>query len=361
MILLLALACTSDPGKTDDSAATSYLSPEEAGPFAAGTAEYLFTSSAGYDTPVQIWYPSDETSGSTHLYDDLFEGTALDAPAAACDEARPVVVFSHGNGGIRWQSIFLTERLASRGWVVVAPDHVLNTIFDDDEAAKPELVLRRPIDIADSYDWLVELASAAGGPLEGCVDPDAGYAVIGHSFGGYTTFAVAGAVLDVAATAAWCADNGGWLCDEVAAAASGGETTFDLSDPRAWAAVPMAPAGYEALVGGYADITVPVLTLGGGRDTLTPMETAVTPAYEALTGASWRALGEITDAGHYTFSDACDLLPTYADCAPPYLDPAEGHALINTLTVAFLDAQRGEAEAEAWLPPQDDRLVWTAP
>lgn len=358
MLLLLVLACAPDPEKTDDTA-EPWLAPDEAGPWAAGTLEGSFVSSSGDTTPVQAWYPSATADGGLHTYDDVFEASALDEPAADCASPRPVALFSHGNGGIRWQSVFLTERLASRGWVVVAPDHVRNTFFDEDGDAMAELVARRPLDIAESFDWLLEVASAAGGPLEGCVDPDAGYAMIGHSFGGYTAYAVAGATLDAEATAAWCADNGGWLCDEVATwSAETGLVSADLSDPRAWAAVPMTPAGYEALVSGYANISVPVLTLGGGRDTLTPMET-VTPMYEALTGAPWRALGELVDAGHYTFSDACDLLPTYEDCAPPFLDPAEAHPLINTVTTAFLDMQRGNAEAEAWLPPEDERWAWT--
>ena len=99
-----------------------------------------------------------------------------------------------------------------------------------------------------------------------------------------------------------------------------------------------------------------MLVLGGSRDTSTPMDTQVRPIYEGLGG--WRALGEITDAGHYTFSNACDMLSTFADCDPPYLDPDEAHPLINEMVTAFLALQRGQAEAEAHLPPAGAAVTW---
>ena len=42
----------------------------------------------------------------------------------------PLIVFSHGNSGFRRQSTFLTTHLASRGFVVAAPDHTGNTLFE---------------------------------------------------------------------------------------------------------------------------------------------------------------------------------------------------------------------------------------
>ena len=39
----------------------------------------------------------------------------------------PLVVFSHGYGGLRTQSSFLTAHLASWGFVVAAPDHLTVT------------------------------------------------------------------------------------------------------------------------------------------------------------------------------------------------------------------------------------------
>ena len=339
--------------------ASPYLAPNAPGPWIAGTEEATFTDDNGLGFTVQTWFSATSAGGDPYRYDDLLEGTAREYAVPDCSAPRPVLVFSHGNGGVRFQSIFLTEHLATHGWVVVAPDHTGNTVFDE-SASRGELILRRPLDAVAAYDWLVDVAAAPGGPLAGCVDEGAGYAIAGHSFGGFTTLAVAGATLDAAASAEWCAAHGDWLCGDFAAAmADAGATTLDRGDPRVWAAVPMAPAGYEVLVGGLVDIAVPTLFLGGSLDTLTPMDTQVTPLYEGL-AVTPRMLGELEGAGHYTFSDACEMLPVFDDCEPPFLAEDVAHPIIATTTTAFLQWVQGEEQAAAWLPdPAEGRLLWS--
>jgi predicted dienelactone hydrolase len=362
----LVAACTSDdpaaPG--DDSGAAevvdeAFLAPDAPGPYTPSTLTDEITPDHGVPLQVQAWYPSTEPAGTLHRYDGFIAGAASDGLSASCDQARPVMVFSHGNGGMRWQSLWLAEGLAARGWVVVAPDHTFNTAFDMDDEKFASLVFRRPVDAVATFDWLVGSLAAPGGLLDGCVDPDAGYAMAGHSFGGYTTYAVAGAPIDRDASAAFCAANGGWLCAEVAAYFVAHPETLrvDLSDDRVWAAVPQTPAAYDALVGGLSEISVPVLTWGGGRDTLTPVPGVVRPLHEGLT-IETAYLGVIEDAGHYSFSDACTLLGGFPDCEPPYRDPAEVHAVAFQTTVAFLDSLRGFDEAAAWLPVDDAGLTW---
>lgn len=352
LLLTLLIAC---PGPEEDTVLA--YPPDAWGPWAVGSHEATFTSSSGIATPVQVWYPTAATSTLTHLYDELMEGQALEGTDPDCSAARPVLVFSHGNGGVRYQSLFLTEHLASHGFVVVAPDHVGNTFLDFGGYSTEALMIRRPADLRDSFDWLVSDPSLAG-----CVDPEAGYAVSGHSFGGYTTLATAGAVLDVGAVADWCAATPEWLCDGVAewSDAHPGEPVADLSDDRVWAAVPMAPAGYEALLGGLADIAVPTMVLGGTADTLTTLDEQVVPLYAGLT-VSPRHLGELTDASHYTFSNACDLAPGWEGCGDPGILPdAIAHPLIAEVTTAFLLEQLGDPDAGSHLPPVDPEWVWTA-
>lgn len=359
--MALLAACAPDPAADETgSAADSGDSAAPAtwqGSYTAATLASEITPAHGVALEVQAWYPSADPAGEPHRYDGLIAGGASEGLPAACDAARPVLVFSHGNSGMRWQSIWLTEALAAQGWVVVAPDHTHNTAFDFDDDAFADVVFRRPVDVVATYDWLVDELAASGGPLEGCVDPAAGYALAGHSFGGYTTYAVAGAPIDRDASAAFCAEYGGWLCDEVAAyfEAHPGEARVDLSDGRVWAGVPMTPAAYDALVGGLADITVPMLTWGGGRDTLTPVPSVVRPLHEGLTTTP-AYLGVIEDAGHYTFSDACSLLGGFPDCEPPYRAPAEVHAIALEATVAFLLAAMGEEGGE--ITPDDPGTTW---
>ena len=64
----------------------------------------------------------------------------------------------------------------------------------------------------------------------------------------------------------------------------------------------------------------------------------------------------ITDAGHYSFSNACDLVSTYPDCGPGFLEHREVHHLVNTVTTAFLQKYRGMENMDAFLPVVDDRI-----
>jgi predicted dienelactone hydrolase len=209
LALLLVLGCseskTADTGSaTDGSLAESesdsngnpdawvWHPANAVGPHAAGTAESEMVGRTGETLKVQVWYPTDENSSMLHQYDGFMVYGALDTPDPLCDRTRPVVVFSHGNQGMRWQSAFIAERLASHGFLVVAPDHTGNTTFDYSRDRMPEMVFRRPFDVIDSADWLFGAGGVELG-LTDCVDESDGYAVSGHSFGGYTATAVGGA------------------------------------------------------------------------------------------------------------------------------------------------------------------------
>lgn len=351
-MVLLLLACAGSSSGDPTLTEAVYAPPDAPGPFAVGTYEGSVSGSSGVTLPVQVWYPTLDSGAGTR-YDGVLDGAAITDATPECGVARPVLMFSHGSGGVRYQSIFFTEYLATHGWVVVAPDHVGNTAFDDGDVPLEELMQRRPMDIRDSFDWLLGESTLAD-----CVDPDGGYAMAGHSFGGFTTLAVTGAGIDLAVSRAWCAENDGWLCGEVEALAAehGEDAVIDLADPRAWAGIAMAPAGYEVLVGGLPDIAVPLQFLGGTRDTLTPVETEVRPLYTDA-GGQPRSLGVLTDAGHYTFSDACEMLPVFDDCEAPYLDPAVAHPLVATVSTAFLLERLG-VDVAGWLPPTDPAWTW---
>jgi predicted dienelactone hydrolase len=357
-MLPLLLACATPVD--DTGAAPTFHPPDAPGPWAAGTFDVVADTSGG-ELHLQVWYPA--ASGAdedTVRYDDLIQGDALDEPPADCAQPRPVMVFSHGNGGMRFQSIFWTEFLATHGWVVVAPDHPENTVYDLDESILLDVAMRRPLEVAASFDWLVD--TSGDGALAGCLDASAGYAVSGHSFGGYTTVVVTGTVIDLAASAAWCADHPEWLCDDAAewAAAHPDEPVVDHADPRVTAGVAMTPAGYELLVGGLGANDTPLLVWGGGRDYLTPVDSQVRPIWADLANAG-NPLATLTDAGHYTFSDACGIAPVFDDCGEPYLSPEAAHPTIRTASLAFLQVQAGWADAAAWLPPEDPQLVWELP
>jgi predicted dienelactone hydrolase len=348
--MLLLLACVG----TEKVVEEIFTPPDQRGQYTVSSDELAFINSNGMETPLQIWYPTSEEDDELYRYDELISGTSIDTARPDCDKTREVVMFSHGNQGIRYQSYFLMEHLASHGYLVAAPRHVENSFFDFQAEAMTSMVFRRPIDIQNAYDHLLTVEK-----LSGCLDEIKGYATVGHSFGGYTTVANSGAVIDTEVSDEFCQDNlSGWLCDEVAEyALENGSGVYDLSDDRAWAGIPMAPAGFEALYGGLSQVEIPMMVLGGDLDSSTTMSDQVEPIFRGMVNSS-ATMGTLIGANHYSFSNICEILPTMNYCQDTGGNE-DVHQVINTLTVAFLGLQRGEQRMLPYFPPATEQLLWT--
>ncbi|MEZ4318336.1 MAG: alpha/beta hydrolase [Myxococcota bacterium] len=301
----------------------------EAGPWAVGTEQRTFPGPEGLELTAQVWYPSDGVQGAGTRYDGLLEGRATEGMAVACDAPRPVVVFSHGLGGVRWQSPFFVEHLASHGFVVVAVDHPGSGLFDTDYDALPAVTVRRPADMAAAFDGL-----AAAYP--DCVDPSAGYAAAGHSYGGYTAFAAAGAVVN----------------DPTAPG-----TQIDLGDPRVWAVVAMAPWDGASITDGTSAVDVPVLVLTGREDETTVLR-QVRDLWQPL-AVTPRVFGIIDTAGHYSFSPVACLLETGDGCGPGFMDEPTFTRLVRRSSAAFLAGRAGMAGTEDQEALEDPLVTWT--
>lgn len=284
--------------------------PGAPGPWLAGVRTFEITDPSRSRTlPVDVWYPVDpaQPDGDPNTYElDSFLGTIASIDTPALRDATPapgpwpVVMFSHGFGGIRFQSYFLTEHLATHGFVVVAPDHPGNTLTDffqlGDEQATIQSSIDRPLDILFALDWI-----GGGGPDLPEVDP-ARVGMTGHSFGGWTAFEAPRQSPDIIAT------------------------------------FPMAP-GFKggATPDMVAELKRPVMIFGGSVDGTTPFETDQQAAYDVA--ADPRYLIEILGAGHLDFSNLCDIpiATLFVDdgCDPTQIDPAEVHTRVNAISTAF--------------------------
>ena len=104
---------------------------------------------------VQVWYPSVATSGegmAVYMPDGVLDAQAIaetfgfpgfflshlalaktnadqNARLATCFEQWPVLVFSHGWQGMRYQSTVQMENLASQGYIVFAPEHAYGAVI----------------------------------------------------------------------------------------------------------------------------------------------------------------------------------------------------------------------------------------
>lgn len=277
-----------------------------------------------------IWYPTRDTEGTPASYlvprDDVFVGASvLDAGNL------PVVIFSHGSGGYAEQSFFWTEYLASHGFVVAAPTHTGNTFA---ATTIPFSTLAdRPRDVSVTLDELY--ADEELGPHLSNDD----VAVAGHSFGGYTAFAVVGAKFNLEMMRANCNRVPSLdFCDELTEEV---EARFDTGfrDPRFKLAIPMAPFGAYLIYGdGAQQVDVPVLLLTASMDESLPNWAEGDRFWASLDGPDDRRV-DIEGAGHFTFSNVCELpidMGSGDGCGPDNIDPAVAHDAINAYSLAFI-------------------------
>lgn len=211
MLMLLIVCAGLLPALPLDAQTPDTVSYIARGPFAVGVRDLVIDDGQGEALSVSVWYPAQSPEGQpdamTYEWDRLrVAGHALrDAPPA--DGVRfPLVIFSHGLGGFRFQSVFLTEHLASYGFVVMAADHPGSTLGSVGEDMLPGNMVpsyaNRPLDVLRQIGF-AERLTAPDGLLSGVIDTDR-VAVSGHSFGGYTALAAGGARLDFDSFQSWC-------------------------------------------------------------------------------------------------------------------------------------------------------------
>jgi predicted dienelactone hydrolase len=323
--------------------------------------------------PTTAWYPvllEDEAEEVTLTYTYALNVLGSDSalalatypghghPGASANLAEgpyPLVVLSPGFAIRRSSYAWLAEHLASYGFVVVSPQH--------QEVLDPGVLWRsaieRPQDIVRLLAYLDQEAQGDRW-LAGLIDTDT-VAVVGHSYGGYTALAAAGAQWDPTALHAACDtarqtdDPLVFFCDalqprldDMADLAGVDQSSGDLwpawADPRVDAAVSMA--GDAAMFGqaGLAQITIPVMAIGGTADTDSPFRWTTQPTYQ-YSGSPRKIEIALEDAQHFIFAGTCEQprrvldLITTGFCSDAGWDRYEAHDLIRHYVTAFLLAE----------------------
>ncbi|MFO0946110.1 MAG: prolyl oligopeptidase family serine peptidase [Planctomycetota bacterium] len=323
--------------------------PRQPGPYPVGVTTMTLVDHSRVDPATQgprtllteIWYPAtDETKDlpKNQFSDFLLRGTnpALNLALQigfkanveelnkrftnlAVRDARvregkfPLILFSHGNGGIRQQSTFLCDYLASHGYVVMSPDHTGNaavTVVDgklvtNKPALRAASAEDRPKDLSFLIDCMTQMNKGSDSRFAGKVDLDR-IGAAGHSFGGYTV----GMVIN--------------------------------AEPRIKAIVPLSP-----VFGKRENFTTPVLVILGTEDATIGVKgnDNARAFFEESKGPHY--LVEILDGGHFTFSDMFQIKPDFGDgigkgkrITKPeepieYLGMKESYEIINSYSTAF--------------------------
>lgn len=290
---------------------------------------------------------------------------------AAVDDAQgpyPLIVLSHGFMlSPAWYHT-LAEQYASYGFVVLAPDHPEQ--FDPTFGDMWRTLIDRPADVTRTLDFAEEL-SAPEGAMAGLIDME-NVAVVGHSYGGYTALAAAGAQYDMAAYKARCAELAAddpltFFCAPIVpmeaemAARAGLDSVPDglwpsFGDPRVTAVLPMAGDSYLFDQAGLAQVSVPMMAISGGADTGTPLDWGTQPAYDFAASAQ-KALVLLQGGEHMLFTTPCENQPWLSEhpyhdyfCADPAWERTQALDLIHHYSTAFLLATlKGDQTAHAAL------------
>ncbi len=162
---------------------------------------------------VAVWYPT-AAEPKPHTYSGPTKGcVAIDGAPLTGKGPYPLLVYSHGYGGSGLSAVFLVETLASRGWVVAAPDH-----HDKYSAARIRTGPQKDFDRMGFLKHVREISASenedrnryiyrldemklaldrmlAPGALCGIIDRDR-VAIGGHSFGGFTALGLCGPIPD---------------------------------------------------------------------------------------------------------------------------------------------------------------------
>ena len=338
---------TAAPETTTEAPTTTAAAPPDlallgAGPYDVGVVT-IEIPNAENDRPltVDVWMPLAEgTTGDAQEY-TLIAGSYYPSPVAISatpdalspDGPFPLVLYSHGSGGLRYIHSSYTETIASHGYLVVAPDHTGNTAVDAIANAGTEGNLtawNRVNDGIAVLDAMLDPTNEATAPFAAAIDPDR-IAVTGHSFGGFTAHAMV----------------------------SGFSNDFGSTEPdeRVDAIISLAPFTRPILSDEQlAGIDVPTLLIGASDDVTTPMDPNVDDPF-ALASADVAARVELLGAEHESFTDVCNMLEvlpqvetvapfvvdalmarTEAGCDGDDLAIERVEALTQTFAVSFLDA-----------------------
>ncbi|MFA3916796.1 alpha/beta hydrolase family protein [Ruegeria hyattellae] len=145
-----------------------------------------------------LWYPTDATGPLTFDFEsEVWVGTKVVKDAVPATNRFPLVVLSHGMFGNAYNQAWLASALAQHGFIVAAISHPGTSTWSRDPDQTRQL-WERPKDISRVIDHAVGSSEFARH-----VDPDRIY-MAGHSLGGFTAVALAGARYDTAGLKRFC-------------------------------------------------------------------------------------------------------------------------------------------------------------
>lgn len=257
-----------------------------------------------YDRPikVEVWYPAllsentlevvvyNQVMGSSNdekrpMIPFTFKGRASrDASPLSKVGTFPLVIVSHGYLGSRLLLTYLTENLASKGYIVVAIDHTDSTFKD--AAGFHSTLLNRPKDILFTLNKFTEFNKPKSTNfLAGLINVE-NTAIIGYSMGGYGVLNVAGAGYSDQLKTYFGTMTGGNTA--ISSLVSKDPKFIGGKDTRIKAVVAFAPWGMERGVWdleGLKGLKTPTFYIAGSEDDISGYEKGIKAIYTGSVNA----------------------------------------------------------------------------
>ncbi len=313
-----------------------------------------------YDRPLtlEIWYPASSPANKTALvtYEEVlgrsnepkrplvpftFTGRASrDAEPDVSGGVYPLVIVSHGYPGSRLLMTYLTENLASKGYVVVAIDHTESTYRD--LAGFPSTLLNRSLDDLFVLNEMARLSKKTSNSFLASLLDANNTALIGYSMGGYGALNVVGAGYSPGLLKLFGQTTGGSTALEPRTIAS---STYKASlDSRIKAVVAFAPWGMDKGVwdaAGLAGITTPTLLVAGSKDDVSGYDKGVKAIYDGAINAD-RYLLTYVNARHNVAPNPPPAASLKPGVVPEeymhFAEPAWNEERINNINQHFVTA-----------------------
>ena len=346
---LLLAACG---GSSSSKAATPAPMPARSGTYAVGHDTISIPDPAtGKTISADLWYPAADGATGTPTRYSLLPTAYFDSKVAIekapinKEGSFPFVVYSHGSGGQSFVASFLTEDIASHGYVVLSANHAGNTAADQllgSSVSEDQNDFLRPNVVEAEINWALAQSSGSASAypvLKGAID-EKRIGLVGHSYGGYTALATVGGHTGPAGTT--------------------------KPDPRIKAVVGHAPYTRRLSDSELAGIKIPVMLMVGTKDITTTLAKDSQRPFDLITGPPV-VLVVMTDAAHQSFTDVCmylDEIPKLPaapaavaaaiqvqareGCGEGFMPYARDMELSTGLTVAFLNEFVAGAPNASW-------------
>jgi predicted dienelactone hydrolase len=317
-MLSILMACTGPSPDTAADSAPLDWSVLEKGPYNIGhrsiQQSYVLPLGGEQTIEVDIWYPTETEAGEPSVYygieEDPISIEGADPAAPVHEGGHPILAFSHGSFLYGGSSSFLMRRFASHGWIAVAPTHLGNTLFDYGETLPLSILTQRPmndlaaVDALENLEWLGDYSRDS-------------LILAGFSFGGYDSWALAGASFSGEAIQTTCSAGNYTGCspEGISLLKEG------FSDPRIKAVIPLAGANQFDIFGeeGRSGLAIPVLQMSGTEDQDNPQRVWDTAQGTEL---SWASIDE-----------GCHRMFSIGGC--PEIEVEEGFDIISAYVFAF--------------------------